>query len=63
MNKGKVTYVPAIVFGELENIKTRKNLKSKSEAFTAMVKYSKVGREAESILKLDFSDTRKGRRK
>lgn len=61
MGKGKVTYVPGEVFKELEKIKTRKNLKSKSDAFNEMVKYSRVGREAESILTLKFS--KKKRRK
>ena len=57
MVKGQMVYAPPNVIMELETIITRKNLtgrKRKAVAFREMVKYSKVGREAENILTLRF---------
>jgi hypothetical protein len=52
--KGQITYVPPSVFEELVLIQNRKKLKKKADAFKEMAKYSRVGREAEDILRLRF---------
>jgi hypothetical protein len=54
MAKGIVSYVPPSVNEELQIILTRKKLRRRADAFKEMVRYSKVGREAEDILNLRF---------
>ena len=47
--KGRVTYVPHSVFGELKNIMDEDNVSKPAIAFTKMVEYSRVGREARKL--------------
>jgi len=56
-NKGRVVYVPKNVLNELDRIMITKNIKKKSVAFNQLVKYSRVGMEAERIVRLDFGNT------
>lgn len=53
-NKGRMIYVPHNVLDEADMIMQSKEIKQRSDALREMAKYSKVGREAEQILKLDF---------
>ena len=52
--KGKIVYVPEIAVQEADNIMKDINLKSRSEAFIEMAKYSRVGREVDKIGRLDL---------
>jgi len=54
--RGMYLYVPKSAVEELNKIMEFKNL-GKAPAFKEMASYSKVGREAENILKLRFNDT------
>lgn len=57
IKKGKMIYVPHNVLDEIDNIMQQREIEQRAQAFNEMVKYSQVGREAERIMKLDFSDT------
>jgi hypothetical protein len=59
-NRGRMVYVPLNALEELQSIVEQQG-KSRAEAFLEMVKYSRVGREAENILKLDFKPLRRRR--
>lgn len=52
--KGQNKYVPAIVITELEDLKIEHNINLDHVAMTKMVQYTRVGREIERIMKLDF---------
>lgn len=54
---GRVHWTPPEVTAELERIKRRKKIHSNSEAMRHMADYSKIGREVENIINLDFSDS------
>jgi hypothetical protein len=53
-----MVYVPLGALEELERI-LRQQSRSRAEAFMEMAKYSRVGREAESILELFKGKQRK----
>lgn len=57
MKRGRMIYVPHDVLDEIDQIMQHREIEQRAEAMNEMVKYSQVGREAERILKLDFSDT------
>jgi len=54
MGKGKVTYVPKIVFDELDDLRQEEKIPQQGEAFKKMVQYSEVGREVNRIANLNF---------
>lgn len=54
LRKGRMIYVPPVVLDEVELIQQSKNIDQRSDAFNELVKYSRVGREAEQIMRLDF---------
>lgn len=54
MARGRNTYVPKIVFEELEQIRLEDEIGKNADAFSEMVKYSRVGREAKKIFRLRF---------
>lgn len=54
--KGRMIYCPPSVIDEAEKIKEKKGYNKRSRAFDDLAQYAKVGREAERIYKLDFSD-------
>lgn len=56
MAKGIITYVPPSVIEELDVIRQRKKMAKRADAFRALVSYSRVGREAEDILSLRFTN-------
>jgi len=51
--RGRMIYVPKNVLSEAEKIMQSKNIK-RVAALNELVKYAKVGREAERIYKFDF---------
>ena len=66
VKKGRVCYVPPIVFEELGNIMAEDDTQEQAEAFKGMVKYSQVGREAKKIFDRGFpmfSPNRKKKKK
>ena len=52
--RGCMTYIPKELLVEVQAIQQRLNIRKRSKAFIELVKYSRVGREAENILKLRF---------
>ena len=58
MKKGKLTYVPPDVFGELEIIKNNYNMNKQAEAFKKMSKLSKLGMEMEKISGYQFIENK-----
>lgn len=52
---GRMVYVPVNVLEEAEAIIGCGKAKKRAEALTKMAQYSRVGREAEAILRLDFT--------
>ena len=63
MKRGRMKYIPAVIFDELEDLKMEKGLASDSDAFKKMANYSQVGREMERLKNLDFSFKPRGRPK
>jgi len=59
MAKGKNKYVPLFMLDEINDIKREKKLISDVEAMQKMVKYSRVSREMERLINLDWSKKRK----
>ena len=57
--KGRNKYVPSVVIEELGDIRREDDLVGEAEAFKKMVKYSQVGREANRLMRLDWSKKRK----
>lgn len=55
LKKGRHKWCPASVIDELDDIKREEDIKSDAQAFTKMVKYTRVGREARRLVTLDFS--------
>lgn len=53
--KGKVGYIPPAVLDELGDIMKEDKVFSQAEAFRNFVQYSRVGREAKRLIRLDFS--------
>jgi len=49
--KGKMIYVPNVVIKEVEDIMRENKVKLRAHALKEMVDYTKVGREAERIMK------------
>lgn len=47
-------YIPKIVIQELDDMKQEYNLPDRQEALRKMVEHTRVGREVERIVKLDF---------
>lgn len=47
-------YVPESVVFEAEKIMSETNIKTRSDAFEEMAKYSRVGREVDKIGRLDL---------
>lgn len=56
--KGRMKYCPPSVIDEIEDIKREDELFGDSEAFRKMVKYARVGREAQRMIKLDWSKSK-----
>jgi hypothetical protein len=56
MIKGKMQYIPANVFKELENIKAQNNINKNAEAFKNMAEFSELGREVKNMMKLNLKD-------
>lgn len=56
-------YVPKVILEELEDVKREKGMIGDSEAFRKIAGYSQVGREAERLMKLQFSRKPRGRPK
>lgn len=54
MAKGRLLYVPGCMVEELDEVMKQTQLKKKSKALVELAKYSRVGREAEKIIKLRF---------
>ena len=52
-------YVPPAVITELDDIMRENQINSKADAFKDLTKYARVGREAERLMKLDFSKASK----
>lgn len=61
MSKGRLKYIPRLALDELESIKVETKLPD-SEAWRKMAHYSVLGREFESIARLDFLKVKRGRR-
>jgi len=53
--KGKMQYIPPVIIVELDDIMRENKLNNKAQAFKEMAKYTRVGREAERLIKLDFT--------
>ena len=66
VNKGRNKYVPAVVITELDDLKMEHNIKQDCVAMDKMVEYTRVGRQLERIMSLNFSHKptkkKKGRR-
>lgn len=56
--KGRMGYLPPAILVELDDIMRENRLENKSQAFKELVKYARVGREAERIIRLDFGKSR-----
>uniref|UniRef100_A0A6M3IEX5 Uncharacterized protein n=1 Tax=viral metagenome TaxID=1070528 RepID=A0A6M3IEX5_9ZZZZ len=54
MKKGKMVYVPPVILEEAEIIAMEKGL-GRADALRQMTNYSRVGREMERIMKLDWT--------
>lgn len=52
--RGKVKYLPSRMLLEIDDLKKEKKISKDSDAFKMLVKYARVGREAERIYRLDF---------
>lgn len=63
MKRGRMKYIPAVIFDELEDIKLEKGLESDSDAFKQIAGYSQVGREIERIKNFNFKHKPRGRPK
>lgn len=55
IKKGGMIYVPPNILDEADLIMRSKNITSRSDALREIVEYSRVGREVEQILKLNFN--------
>ena len=64
--KGRMKYVPAVIITEIDDLKFEHNIKTDSVAMHKMAEYTRVGREIERIMKMDFrhrpTKNNKGRR-
>jgi len=52
--KGKVSYIPSVVVDEVEDIRRENNVYDQAEAMKQLIKYARVGREMERIMKLKW---------
>lgn len=52
--KGRMVYAPSVVIDEVEDVMRDHDIHRRDEAFRKMVEYSKVGREMERIMTLDW---------
>ena len=55
IKKGRVGWIPALLWTEAEDIKREDNINSDSQAMRELVKYARVGREAKRLITLDWS--------
>jgi Zn-dependent peptidase ImmA (M78 family) len=55
MAKGKIKYIPVFLLDELQDIKREKQIHTDIEAMQKLVKYSRVSREMERLINLDWS--------
>ena len=55
MSSGNRKYVPKIVIEEIDDIKRSERINKDCVAFRKMVEHSRIGREVERIMRLDFS--------
>ena len=53
--KGRHKWCPAFVIDELQDIKREDGMKNDPDAFKSMVKYARVGREAQRLMTFNFS--------
>lgn len=53
--RGRMKWMPAVVIDELEDIKREDDLIADAEACRKLVKYARVGREAQRMMRLDWS--------
>lgn len=61
---GKMKYLPKVVIDEIDDLKLEHNLQQDHVAMEKMVDYTRVGRELERMMKLNFTHKpTRGRRK
>lgn len=60
--RGRVTYVPRPLFELADDLKVRKGIVKQKDAFNEMVKYARVGIEAENLHDLFFPVRKKKNR-
>ena len=54
IDRGRTKYIPSSLVHELEDLKIEHNIKKDKVAMDKIVEYTRVGREVERIIKLDF---------
>lgn len=55
--RGRHAWLPSIVVDEIEEVGRDKEIKEFSRACKETVKYAKIGREVERLMKFDFRNT------
>jgi hypothetical protein len=60
--RGRVTYVPRPLFELADDLRIRKGITKQKDAFNEMVKYARVGIEAENLHDLFFPVRKKKNR-
>jgi hypothetical protein len=55
MATGKIRYIPSVVVDEVEDIRRENNVYDQAEAMKQLIKYARVGREMERIMKLKWN--------
>lgn len=53
--KGRIVYVPPIIIDEVDDIIREDELTTRADGFKELTKYARVGREANRLMKLDFT--------
>jgi len=54
MAKGRMIYVPKIMLNEIDDLKTEHKIKENKLAITKIVEYTRVGRQLERMMTLNF---------
>jgi hypothetical protein len=57
---GRSVWIPSIVFEEVHDLMEEKKVDKRAEGFRQMAEYSKIGREMERIMRLDFRKNKRG---
>lgn len=60
--KGRMSYIPPIIIDEMEDIRRENGIGKQAEALKEMVRYARVGREMERIIKLDWNKAKARKR-